>query len=472
MPANFMTEDFLLETETGRHLYHDYAKAMPIYDFHCHLPPGDIATNKQFKNLTQIWLAGDHYKWRAMRANGISEHLITGDSNDYEKFAAWAATVPKTIRNPLYHWTHLELKRPFGITDILLNSDTAGEIWDKCNTMLSDQDFRVHGIIKQMNVKVICTTDDPLDSLEHHAVMAVDNSFPVRVLPTFRPDRALDVKDPVSFNRWVGDLEKLTGSRLKDFADFVSALKERVKYFHRHGCRISDHSLTRVVFKESKKKDLNRIYKKIRHERRISPKEIQKFQTGLLIRLGRMYASNGWAMQLHIGAMRNNNSKMMRKLGPDTGYDSIADESIARPPSRLLDAMNSDDALPKTILYTLNPSYNEVIATMIGNFQDGCIPGKLQFGSGWWFNDQKEGMEKQINTLSSMGLLSRFIGMLTDSRSFLSYTRHEYFRRILCNLLGRDVDAGEIPADMDLLGKTVQDICWNNAAKYFDIDLA
>ena len=461
----FLDENFLLETETAQKLYHEHAIDMPIIDYHCHLSPKDIAENRTFKTLTEIWLEGDHYKWRAMRTNGVDERYCTGDATDFEKFEKWAETVPYTMRNPLYHWTHMELKNPFGVTEIL-DSSSARRIYDTCTEMLQQADFTTQGLLKQMNVKVVCTTDDPVDSLEWHQKIK-DNPFGVAVYPTFRPDKSLAVENPATFNAYMDKLAEVTGNRLDHFIDLLSALQQRLDFFDSMGCRASDHGLETVYAEPYKAEAINRIFHKIRLNNRLTPLEQLKFKSAVLNELGQMYQEKGWAQQFHLGALRNNNSRMQRLLGPDTGFDSIGDFEIAKPLAKFLDDLDSEDKLAKTILYNLNPRDNEVIATMIGNFNTGPTPGKMQFGSGWWFLDQKDGMEKQINALSNMGLLSRFIGMLTDSRSFLSYPRHEYFRRILCNLLGNDVENGELPANMEWVGKMVENICYYNAKEYF-----
>ena len=468
---SFLSEDFLLHTETAKVLYYDFAENMPIFDYHCHLPVKEIAENKKFENLTQIWLNGDHYKWRAMRANGIDERYITGDATDYEKFAAWAATVPQTLRNPLYHWTHLELKRYFGITDTLLNPDTCRQIYETCSTMLQTDEFRTQGILSRMNVKVVCTTDDPVDSLAYHQQIKEDQSFSIKVLPAFRPDQALAVETPEGFNRWVGLLEAAADMEINTFARFLEGIQKRHDFFHQIGCRISDHGLEQPVAEPYSVQEIPAIFDAVRRGQGLSPHQILKFKSAMLIELARMDAEKQWTQQFHLGALRNTNSRAMQIIGPDSGYDSMGDFEMAKPLASFFDALEMEGKLAKTILYVVNPRDNELIATMIGNYQDGLVPGKIQFGSGWWYNDQKDGMERQINTLSNMGLLSRFVGMLTDSRSFLSYPRHEYFRRVLCNLLGTDVENGELPHDMTLLGKMVKDICWYNAVNYFGIEL-
>ncbi|WP_227628549.1 glucuronate isomerase [Klebsiella pneumoniae] len=442
-----MTEDFLLDTEFARRLYHDYAKDQPIFDYHCHLPPQQVAENYRFKNLYDIWLKGDHYKWRAMRTNGVPERLCTGDASDREKFDAWAATVPHTIGNPLYHWTHLELRRPFGITGKLLSPSTADEIWDQCNDLLAQDAFSARGIMKQMNVKMVGTTDDPIDSLEHHAAVAKDNSFDIKVLPSWRPDKAFNI-ELATFNDYMAKLGEVSDTDIRRFADLQSALTKRLDHFAAHGCKVSDHALDVVLFAEATDAELDDILARRLAGETLSEHEVAQFKTAVLVFLGAEYARRGWVQQYHIGALRNNNLRQFKLLGPDVGFDSINDRPMAEELSKLLSKQNEENLLPKTILYCLNPRDNEVLGTMIGNFQGEGMPGKMQFGSGWWFNDQKDGMERQMTQLAQLGLLSRFVGMLTDSRSFLSYTRHEYFRRILCQMIGRWVAAGEAPADI------------------------
>lgn len=462
----FMGKNFLLETKTAKELYHNHAAKMPIFDYHCHIPPKDIAENKQFENITQVWLYGDHYKWRAMRTNGIDERYCTGDATDWEKFEKWAETVPFTLRNPLYHWTHLELKKFFGVNKIL-NPKTAKEIWDECNRLLQTPEYSCRGIIRMANVHTICTTDDPIDSLEYHRQIKTDG-FEVNVLPAWRPDKAMMVADAAVFNSYANKLGDAADVDIKSFTDFMDALDNRHQFFHNNGCRLSDHGLETIIAADYTEKEISGIFNKIRKGLNPDPAEVSKFQSCMLYEFGIMDHSRGWVQQFHIGALRNNNTRLFRQLGPDTGFDSIGDFEIGKPLSKLLNRLDMENQLAKTILYNLNPRDNELIATMLGNFQDGSVPGKIQFGSGWWFLDQKDGMEKQINTLSNLGLLSRFIGMLTDSRSFLSYTRHEYFRRTLCNLIGKDVEKGELPHDMKLLGKMVEDISFNNAKSYFN----
>ncbi|MBN1101873.1 MAG: glucuronate isomerase [Deltaproteobacteria bacterium] len=466
----FLSEDFLLQTAAARTLYHDFARDMPIFDFHTHLPVREIAEDMRFRNLTQIWLMGDHYKWRAMRANGIDERLITGNAPDFERFQAWAATVPKTLRNPLYHWTHLELKRYFGISDRLLNPDTAKDIYETCSEMLGAKDFSTRALLRKMNVKVVCTTDDPVDSLEYHLQIRGDAAFPVKVLPAFRPDRALAVDSPDLFNRWIGQLETAAGCSIGDFASFLEAMRKRHDFFHGAGCRVSDHGIEFAYAEPYTLKEVQGIFGRLRQGKRPDNRETLKFRSAVLIELARMDAERGWVQQFHLGALRNANTRAMATLGPDTGYDAIGDFETARGLARFLDTLDRDGKLAKTILYVMNPRDNDLIAAIIGCFQDGNVRGKMQFGAAWWFNDHKEGMERQINALSTAGLLSCFVGMLTDSRSFLSYPRHEYFRRVLCNLLGNDMESGEIPEDMELVGNMVQDICYRNAVRYFGIE--
>lgn len=464
----FLNDDFLLQTSTARTLYHEFAKQMPIIDYHNHLPPDQVAQDKVFDNLTQIWLYGDHYKWRAMRSNGIREHYCTGDASDYEKFEKWAETVPYTLRNPLYHWTHLELQRYFGIKD-LLSPSTARKIYDECSAQLRTTDFAVSKLLKKMNVEVICTTDDPLDSLEYHQQFTKAQGGEVKMFPAFRPDKFILISNP-TFPVFVERLGALVGFEIKDYQDLTKALRLRADFFASLGGRLSDHGLEHLYATDFGPEQADAVLKKALHREAITVEEAQGYQSAILHDLGKMYHALGWTQQFHLGAMRNNNLRAMRLLGPDTGWDSIGDWSQASALSRFLGKLDEHDQLAQTILYNLNPADNEIMATMVGNFNDGSVAGKIQFGSGWWFLDQKDGMEKQINTLSNMGLLSRFVGMLTDSRSFLSFPRHEYFRRILCNLLGHDIENGEIPDDMAWAGQMVQDICYNNAKKYFKLN--
>ncbi|PIF02140.1 MAG: glucuronate isomerase [Draconibacterium sp.] len=464
----FMDENFLLKTETAQKLYHEHAKLMPIFDYHCHIDPKEIAENKQFENITQIWLYGDHYKWRAMRTNGVDERFCTGNATDREKFDKWAETVPYTLRNPLYHWTHLELKRFFGI-DKIFSPATADEIWEECNAKLRTPEYSVRGIIKQANVHTICTTDDPIDSLEYHRIIK-ESGFETAVLPAWRPDKAMAVENEKVFNQYIDQLGDVAGIEINSFDQLMDALDKRHQFFHENGCRLSDHGIETAIADDYTKSEIDSLFRQVRGGTPLDEQKIRKFKSCMLYEFGIMDHKRGWTQQFHIGALRNNNSRLFKKLGADIGCDSIGDFEIARPLSKLLDRLDINNQLAKTVLYNLNPRDNELMGTMIGNFQDGSVPGKIQLGSGWWFLDQKDGMEKQMNALSNLGLLSRFVGMLTDSRSFLSYTRHEYFRRNLCNLLGNDVENGEIPNDLELLGKMVENICFNNAREYFKFD--
>jgi len=470
MAAEFISEDFLLQNKTAKFLYHEHAKKMPIYDYHCHLPADKIAYDHRFDNLTQIWLYGDHYKWRAMRTNGVPEKYITGDASDYEKFEKWAQTVPYCIRNPLYHWTCMELKNPFGIKDKTLNPNTAKEIYQTCSEMLKTPQFSVRNILRKMNVKLLCTTEGPLDSLQAHKKIREDG-FEIKIHTAFRPDRALSVEDLPALNVFIDKLERACDMEITDFASYIEALRARHCYFHENGCRLSDYGLETAYAEDYTEREIERIFDKIRSGRNLDVTERLKFKSAMMVEFGLMDYEAGWVMQLHLGALRNTNTRMLKRLGPNTGFDSIGDFEIAVPLAKFLDRLDANNKLPKTILYNINPRDNGILASMVGNFQDGSAVGKMQYGSAWWFLDQKDGIEEQINTLSNMGLLSCFIGMLTDSRSFLSYPRHEYFRRILCNILGNDVEAGLIPADMDLLGKMVEDICFNNARNYFTMEL-
>ncbi|MDX8340257.1 glucuronate isomerase [Draconibacterium sp. IB214405] len=462
----FMDKDFLLQTDVAKELYHNHAAKMPIFDYHCHINPQEIAEDKEYDNITQIWLYGDHYKWRGMRTNGVDEKYCTGNASDWEKFEKWAETVPHTLRNPLFHWTHLELKKFFGI-DKVLSPATAREIWEECNAKLQTPEYSCRGIIKMANVHTICTTDDPVDSLEYHRAIKADG-FETAVLPAWRPDKAMAVENAVSYNDYLSQLEEAANINIKNFGDLMDALDDRHEFFHQNGCRLSDHGVETILAEDYTEAEIEKIFSKVRKGGTLTKEEVLKFQSCMLYEFGIMDHSRGWTQQFHIGALRNNNTRLFNKLGPDTGFDSIGDFDIARPLSRLLDRLDMENKLSKTILYNLNPRDNELMATMIGNYQDGSVPGKMQYGSGWWFLDQKDGMEKQMQALSNLGLLSRFVGMLTDSRSYLSYTRHEYFRRTLCNLLGNDVENGEIPYDMELLGSMVENICFNNAKAYFN----
>jgi len=462
----FLDDNFLLQSETAEYLYHEHAKKMPIIDYHCHLIPQQIAENKKFENITQPWLYGDHYKWRAMRTNGVDEHYCTGDASDWEKFEKWAETVPHTLCNPLYHWTHLELKRYFGISE-LLNKDSARRIYDKASVLLQQQDYSVHGLLNKMNVEVVCTTDDPIDSLEFHRQHA-EHGAKLKMYPTWRPDKAMAIDDLASYNAYLNKLAEVSGIEINNFSSLIESLRKRHDFFASMGCKLSDHGLECFYAKDYTDAEIEVIFGKIRSSKELNLDELVKFKSAMLYKLAIMDHEKGWTQQFHIGALRNNNSRLLEKLGPDTGFDSIGDWSIAKKMSKFLNRLDSNDQLAKTILYNLNPADNEVMATMIGNFQDGSVPGKIQWGSGWWFLDQKDGMEKQMNALSNLGLLSRFVGMLTDSRSFLSFPRHEYFRRILCNLLGNDVENGLIPNDRQLLGQMVENISYYNAKNYFN----
>ncbi len=464
----FITGDFLLESETARELFHNYAGEEPIFDYHCHLPAKDIAENRRFNNLYEIWLAGDHYKWRMMRANGVPERCCTGDAPDYEKFMAWARTVPYCLRNQLYHWTHLELKRYFDVND-LLNEQTAEKIWNQANEKLQTPELSVRGILKKFKVAAICTTDDPADDLEHHKQIAASD-LTTKVYPAFRPDKALQIESPETFNAWADKLAGASGEDTEAFSGFLSALRKRHDFFHEMGCRLSDHGLERCFALEAGEKEAEEVFRAARRGRQARPRQREAYKFFMLKFFGKLDAEKGWTKQLHLGALRNTNSRLFEQLGPDAGCDSIGDFPQAIPLARFLDTLEKENALPKTILYNLNPADNYVLAAMTGNFQDGSIPGKIQFGGGWWFLDQKEGMEWQINALSQIGLLSRFVGMLTDSRSFLSYCRHEYFRRILCNLLGGEMERGLLPRDIKLAGRMVKNIAFSNAKNYFGLE--
>jgi glucuronate isomerase len=465
----FLDDNFLLSNPTAIELYHEYAKGLPIIDYHCHLNPQEIYENKKFKNLTEAWLYGDHYKWRMMRANGIEESYITGPASDYERFAAWARTVPMMIGNPLYNWSHLELQRYFGIHD-LINEQNAPAIWDQVNTQLKDGAFGARDLIVKSKVTTICTTDDPVDSLEYHLKMKEIVDFNVAVLPSFRPDKALEI-NRATFIPWVRKLEEVMGQTIHHYDDFLAGLKARIEFFHSVGGRVSDHALDKVLYAETTKEEAAAIFAKALQGGTVTAEEEAKYKTYTLLFLGNTYADLGWVMQLHINAARNNNSRQFEALGPDTGYDTINDSPLAYPLSRLLDAWDRDNRLPKTILYSLNPKDNQILAALMGSFQGGGIPGKMQLGSAWWFNDTKDGMLEQLKALANVGLLSRFVGMLTDSRSFLSYTRHEYFRRLLCNLIGEWVENGEFPHDPELLKQIVQGISYENAKQYFDFPI-
>jgi len=461
---SFLHEDYLLENESARFLYHDVARHLPIIDYHCHLNPGEIAENRRFKNLYEAWLEGDHYKWRAMRANGVSEEFCTGDADPFDKFKAFAATVPHTLRNPLYHWSHIELRRYFGYHG-LLNEDTAGKVWELANRQLQE-DLDVGGILKKFRVEVVCTTDDPVDSLEAHRKIATQKSS-TRVYPAFRPDKVFAADQQDTYNTYLNRLQSASGVSISTYAQLLEALEKRHSYFHENGCRLSDHGMNTCFASPCSEKQAEAIFAKARAGKGVTVEEKNQLATALMLWLGERDAERGWTRQLHLGAQRNNNTRKLREVGPDTGFDSIGDWEQSEALSWYLDQLDQKDKLPRMILYNLNPKDNYVLAAMIGNFQDGVIPGKIQFGSGWWFNDQKEGMEAQINALSNLGLLSHFVGMLTDSRSFLSFPRHEYFRRILCNLVGRDMTEGLLPDDPDLIHGLIRRVCYENARDFF-----
>jgi len=461
----FINDDFLLKSDFAKSLYHDFAKKQPVIDYHSHLIPQQIAENKRFDNITQIWLYGDHYKWRAMRANGIDEKYITGNGSDKEKFLAWAKTVPASLRNPLYHWTHLELLRYFGI-DELLDESSAERIYDKTSDMLKNGELRVWDIFKKMNVETLCTTDDPVDSLEYHEKI-LKSDCPAKVLPSWRPDKASAAGDAKAYNAYLDKLSEVSNTEINSFDTLFDALDKRINHFASLGCRLADFGLDYLYAEDFTEKEVNEIFLKVRSGKELTNLELKKLQSAALYRFALQVKKLNWVQQFHAGPIRNNNSRLLKKLGPDTGFDSICDYPQAEQMSRFLNRLDSHDNLAKTILYNINPADNEVFATMIGNFQDGSVPGKMQWGAAWWFLDQKDGIEKQINCLSNHGLLSRFVGMLTDSRSFLSYPRHEYFRRILCNIFAQDVVNGELPEDINLIGNTVSNICYFNAKEYF-----
>ena len=461
----FIGKNFLLQSSTAKELYHTYASKMPIIDYHCHLSPSLIASDHIFENLTQIWLYGDHYKWRAMRTNGVDESYITGNKSDFEKFEKWAETVPYTLRNPLYHWTHLELQRYFDINKIL-NADSAKSIYEEATSLLKTPEYSVRSLLRKMNVKLVCTTDDPLDSLEYH-IQLKDEGFEIPILPAFRPDQAMNVDNSANFNSYVEKLEKISDTSISTFNDFKDALLSRHDFFSDNGCSVSDHGLEQLYAEDYTDSEIIGMFSRIRSGSELTYEERLKFKSAMLVLFAEWDHEKGWVQQYHLGALRNNNSRMLRSLGPDTGWDSIGDFSQARALSKFFDRLDDQDKLAHTIIYNLNPADNELMATMIGNFNDGSFPAKVQLGSAWWFLDQKDGMIKQINALSNMGLLSRFVGMLTDSRSFLSFPRHEYFRRILCDLFGQEVENGELPDDLEWVGTVIQDICFNNAKRYF-----
>jgi glucuronate isomerase len=466
----FIHEDFLLNSKTAKTLFHTYAEKQPILDYHCHLSPKDIAQNRRFENLFDIWLEGDHYKWRAMRTHGVDERFCTGNAAPFEKFAAWANTVPHTLRNPLYHWTHLELKRYFGITE-LLDQSTAKTIWEEANAKLATEDLSAQGILNKFNVRALCTTDDPSDDLRYHKQIA-ESDLATKVYPTFRPDKALTVHLPESFNTWVAQLSETSQVAIRNLSTFLQALEQRHEYFHQLGARVSDHGLDSCIASFCTESVASAIFDKVRGGVAATKTEHEQFASFMMLFFGQLDASKGWTSQLHLGALRNTNTKRFRQLGPDVGFDSISDRSQVEALRSYLDRLDEENALPKTILYNLNPADNYAFATMVGNFQDGSVAGKVQFGSGWWFLDQKEAMTWQMNALSSVGLLSHFVGMVTDSRSFMSYPRHEYFRRVLCDLLGADIERGEIPNDQAAVGAMIQNICFDNAKNYLGLQTA
>jgi len=463
----FLDDNFVLQNETAEQLYHQHAKSLPIIDYHCHLDPKMIAEDYRFDNLGEIWLGGDHYKWRAMRTNGVDERFCTGkDTSDWEKFEKWAETVPYTMRNPLYHWTHLELKTAFGVTK-LLKPETAKEIFDECTAKLRTPEFSARGLMKHYKVETVCTTDDPVDSLEYHIALK-NEGFSIKVLPTWRPDKAMAVEDPKAYRGYIEKLSEVSGVAINNFADLITALRNRHDFFASVGCKLSDHGIEEFYAEDYTQAEIDSIFNKVYGGKELSREEILKFKSAMLVEGAIMDWEKGWTQQFHYGAIRNNNTRLFKQLGADTGFDSIGDFTIAKAMSKFFDRLDTVDKLAKTIIYNLNPRDNDLIATMIGNFQDGSVAGKIQFGSGWWFLDQKTGMEAQMNSLSNLGLLSRFVGMLTDSRSFLSYPRHEYFRRILCNLIGTDVEQGLLPSsELPFLGQLVENVSYYNAKNFF-----
>jgi glucuronate isomerase len=461
----FLDENFLLTNKTAVRLYHEFARDMPIIDYHNHLPPQEMADDRTFENIARIWLYGDHYKWRAMRINGIPEEFITGAASDRDKFRKWAETVPYTMRNPLYHWTHLELQRYFGIREVL-NAGNADKIYDQTTELLQTPDFTVRRLLERMDVRALCTTDDPVDSLEQHQRIQADG-WKIKVLPAFRPDKAMNVDDPAGFNAYLSLLEKSADTSISTFEDYLDALRRRHDYFVQNGCKVSDHGMEQIYADDYTDAEIRNIFDKIRAGHALTVSDNRKFKSAMLLTFAEWDWERGFVQQYHIGALRNNNTRMLRKLGPDTGWDSIGDFEQGRALVKFLDRLDGQDKLAKTILYNLNPADNELMATMIGNYNDGSSVGKVQWGSGWWFLDQKDGMTRQMNALSNMGLISRFVGMLTDSRSFLSFPRHEYFRRILCNIFGEEVENGELPDDIEWIGSMMQDICYRNARDYF-----
>ncbi|MAO64082.1 MAG: glucuronate isomerase [Balneola sp.] len=471
MKKPFIHEDFLLQSESAKRLYHEYSKDEPIIDYHCHLPPKEIAEDKNFKNITNIWLDGDHYKWRAMRTCGVDEKYITGSASDKEKFLAWAKTVPKTLKNPLYHWTHMELKNPFGITEQLLDGESAEKIWDKTNEMLKSPEFSTRGLLKRNKVKVVGTTDDPTDTLEHHKKFNADDEDAFIVVPTFRPDRGMEIENGEEWQNWVQKLAEVSGVDISSYEGFLAALKQRHDFFDEMGCRASDHGTDKPYADDFTAKEIEAIFQKGWSGKDVTEAEVNKFKSAFLYHCGVMDAEKGWVYQFHVGAIRNNNTRKLRELGRDTGYDSIGDFDMAESLSKMLNRLDTEDNLPRVILYNSNPRDNELFSTMIGNFQDGTVAGKLQHGPPWWFLDQKEGIEEHITSLSNMGVLSELIGMTTDSRSFLSFPRHEYYRRVLCNVLGDDIEKGILPNEMDLVGGMVKEISFGNAKRFFGFNI-
>ena len=463
----FIHENFLLQGDTAQALYHEHARDLPIIDYHCHLPPEEVASDHQFRSMTELWLSGDHYKWRAMRTNGVEERLCTGDGSDYEKFMAWSRTVPFTLRNPLYHWTHLELAFPFGLGDTLLDESSAERVYAHCNERLQQPGFTAQGLMRQFKVQVVCTTDDPTDSLEHHRAHASNAEAGVRMLPTWRPDRALGIEDVPSYTAWLDELERSAGCTVDTYEQLLLALEQRHTFFHESGCRLSDHGLTQMVGEPATPQAAAKTFARVRSGEVVSGQAADGFRAALLHELALLDHRRGWVQQFHIGALRDTNTRMLRKVGPNTGYDSIGEGAQVVPLARFLDRLDGTEQLAKTILYNLNPKDNEAFATLIGNFQAAPTPGKIQFGSAWWFLDQLDGMQRQLNALSNMGLLSHFVGMLTDSRSFVSYSRHDYFRRLLCDLLGSEIDRGLLPHDVPLIGQLVRRVCYHNAQTYF-----
>jgi len=467
MSQPFIHPDFLLETRQAKDLYHSFAEPLPIIDYHCHLSPADIAADRRFENLTQIWLAGDHYKWRAMRACGVDERFITGGASDWEKFEKWAETVPRTLRNPLYHWTHLELNRLFGIGDRLLGPETARSVWEEAKAKLAASEYSARSLLRRMNVEVVCTTDDPADDLRHHKKLGAEAGLGFKVYPAFRPDKALASENPDLFRSYVARLSEAAGMDIGSYADLLAALRKRHGVFHKMGCRLSDHGLETIFVEDYTEAEIERIFETLWAGKALAERAVGQFKSALLREFALMDWEQGWVQQFHLGALRNTNSRMLKAAGPDSGFDSIGDFDFGRPLAKFLDELDAEGKLAKTILYNLNPRDSEMTAAMAGNFQDGSAPGKMQYGPAWWFLDQLDGMTRQIEVLSNMGLLSRFVGMTTDSRSFLSYPRHEYFRRLLCDILGRDMERGRLPADQALVGEMVKDICYFNAKRYF-----